>query len=144
MAPLVTVSAWSQFEFVLGMTLNCINIFIVTGSFLYWFVMSLCSQCFFICSCIYLWILIMSYFATFIGTNSLSVLMCRKAVNQSICMLLHWKHSSSTVYSWNLVCLVLNLETGVYQMKLSLFAARTIQRCMLNVYTTSVEINLLF
>jgi len=29
-------------------------------------------------------ILITSYLATFLGTNSLSVLMCRKAVNQSI------------------------------------------------------------
>jgi len=28
--------------------------------------------------------LIISYLATFLGTNSLSVLMCRKAVNQSI------------------------------------------------------------
>jgi len=42
------------------------------------------SQRFFIHSCIYLRILIISYLATFLGTNSLSVLMCRKAVNQSI------------------------------------------------------------
>jgi len=28
--------------------------------------------------------LIISYLATFLGTNSLSVMMCRKAVNQSI------------------------------------------------------------
>jgi len=28
--------------------------------------------------------MIISYLATFLGTNSLSVLMCRKAVNQSI------------------------------------------------------------
>jgi len=33
---------------------------------------------------IYLRILIISYLATFLGTNSLPVLMCRKAVNQSI------------------------------------------------------------
>jgi len=66
------------------MTLNCIHIFIVTGSFLYWCVMRLASQRFFIHSCIYLRILIISYLATFLGTNSLSVLMCRKAVNQSI------------------------------------------------------------
>jgi len=32
----------------------------------------------------YLRILIISYLATFLGTNSLSVLMCHKAVNQSI------------------------------------------------------------
>jgi len=56
---------------------------IVTGSFLYWFVMRLASQRFFIHSCIYLRILIISYLATFLFTNSLSVLMWRKAVNQS-------------------------------------------------------------
>jgi len=66
-----------------GMTLNCIHNFIVTGSFLYWCVMRLASQRFFIHSCIYLRILIISYSATFLGTNSLSVLMCRKTVNQS-------------------------------------------------------------
>jgi len=42
------------------------------------------SQRFFIHRCIYLRILIISCLATFRGTNSLSVLMCRKAVNQSI------------------------------------------------------------
>jgi len=42
------------------------------------------SQRFFIHSCIYLQIFIISILATFLGTNSLSVLMCRKAVNQSI------------------------------------------------------------
>jgi len=42
------------------------------------------SQRFFIQNCIYLRILIIFYLATFLGTNSLSVLMCRKAVNQSI------------------------------------------------------------
>jgi len=41
------------------------------------------SQRFFIHSCIYLRILIISYLATFLGTNSLSVLMCRKAINQT-------------------------------------------------------------
>jgi len=45
--------------------------------------MRLASQRFFIHSCIYLRILIISYLATLLGTNSLSVLMCRKAVNQS-------------------------------------------------------------
>jgi len=66
------------------MTLNCIHIFIVTGSLLYWCVMRLASQRFFIHSCVYLRILIISYLATFLGTNSLSVLMYRKAVNQSL------------------------------------------------------------
>jgi len=66
------------------MTLNCIHIFIITGSFLYWCVMRPASQRFFIHSCFYLRILIISYLATFLGTNSLSVMMCRKAVNQSI------------------------------------------------------------
>jgi len=65
------------------MTLNCIHIFIVTGSCLYRCIMRPASQRFFIHSCIYLRILI-SYLATFLGTNNLSVLMCRKAVNQSI------------------------------------------------------------
>jgi len=69
---------------VLGMTLNCIHIFIVTGSFLYWCVMRPASQRLFIHSCIYQRILIISYLATFLGTNSLSVLMCRKVVNQSV------------------------------------------------------------
>jgi len=66
------------------MTLNGIHIFIFTGSFLYWCVMRPASQHFFIHSCIYLRLLILSYLATFLGTNSLSVLMCRKAVNQLI------------------------------------------------------------
>jgi len=93
-----TVFSKPWFRFcVLGMTLNCIHTewcpghdvklhphFIVTGSFLYWCVMRPVSQRFFIHSCIYLRILIVSYLATFLGTNSLSVLMCRKAVSQSI------------------------------------------------------------
>jgi len=71
--------------YVLGMTLSCIHIFIVTGSFLYWWVMRSASQRFFIHSCIYLWIVIISYLATFLGTNSLSMLMCCcKAVTQSL------------------------------------------------------------
>jgi len=69
---------------ILGMTLNCIHIFIVTGSFLYWCVMRPARQRFFIHRCIYILIVITSYLAAFLGTNSLSVLMCRKAVNQSI------------------------------------------------------------
>jgi len=70
---------------VLGMTLNCIHIFIVTGSFLHWCVMRPASQRFFIHSWIYWRILIISYLATFLSTdNSLYMLMCRKAVNQSI------------------------------------------------------------
>jgi len=46
--------------------------------------MRLASQHFFIYSSIYLRILIISYLAKFLGTYSLSVLMCRKAVNQSV------------------------------------------------------------
>jgi len=68
---------------VLGMTLKCFHIFIVTGSFLYWCVMRPASQRFFIHSCIYLRI-IMFYLATFLG---LSVLICRNAVNQSTIIL---------------------------------------------------------
>jgi len=78
------VSSASTPSDVQGMTLNCIRIFIVTSSFLYWCVMRPVSQCFFIQICIYLRILIKSCLATFLVTNSLSVLMCRKAVNQSI------------------------------------------------------------
>jgi len=68
------------------MTLNCIHIFIVTGSFLYWCVMRPASQRFFIHSCIYLRILIVSYLATFLGTNSLSMCWCavKQSINQSI------------------------------------------------------------
>jgi len=69
---------------VLGMTLNCIHIYIDTGSFLCWCVMTPASQRFFIHNCIYLRILIISYSEMFLGTNSFSVLMCRKAVNQSM------------------------------------------------------------
>jgi len=81
---------------VLGIMLNCIHIFIITGSFLYWCVMRPASQRFFIHSCIYVRILIISYLATFLGTNSLSVLMCRKTVNQST-----W-YSVLRVTSWEL------------------------------------------
>jgi len=88
-------------------TLNCIHIFIVTGSFFYWCVMKPASQRFFIHSCIYLRILIISYLATFHGTNSLSGRMCRKAVNQSInnkdiIQLIHPSNSytSSLVSTW--------------------------------------------
>jgi len=66
-----------------GMTLNCIHIFIVTGSFLYWCVIKVVSLRFFIQSRIYLRIFSISYLATFLGTSQ-SVLMCRKAVNQSM------------------------------------------------------------
>jgi len=58
--------------------------FIVCGSFLYCCVMRPASQRFFIHNYIHLRILFISNLVTFFGTNSLSVLMCRKAVNQSI------------------------------------------------------------
>jgi len=86
--------------FVLGMTLNCIHIFIVTGSFLYWCVMRPARQRFFIHICIYLRILIISYLATFLGINSLSVLMCRKAVNQSITDILQNFNQSRSNSIW--------------------------------------------
>jgi len=86
------ISSFSRWKFnvslylrlVLGMTLPCIHIFIATGSFLYWCVMMPATMRFFIHSYINLRILIISYLATFLGTNSLSVPMCRKAVNQSV------------------------------------------------------------
>jgi len=86
---------------VLSMTLNCIRIFIFTGSFLYWCVMRLASQRFFIIhSCIYLWILIISYLAAFLGTNSLYVLMCCKAVNQSInTTYFHFQYNNDIIIS---------------------------------------------
>jgi len=77
--------------YVLGVTLNCIHLFIVTISFIYWCVMRPASLRFFICSSIYLRIL-SSYLATFLDTNSLAVLKCRKAVNQSLCKLLDVNH----------------------------------------------------
>jgi len=52
------------------------------------------SQRFFIHSCIYLRILIISDLVTFFGTNSLYVLMCRKAVNQSMYVPLTIERSS--------------------------------------------------
>jgi len=68
-----------------GMTLNCIHIFIVTDSFLYWCVMRPASQRFFIHNCIHLRILIISNLVTFLGTNSLSVLNAvKQSINQSI------------------------------------------------------------
>jgi len=79
--------------YVLGMALNCIHTeccpghdvnFIVAGSFLYSCVIRPASHRFFIHSCIFLRILIITYWATFLGTNSLFVLMCRKTINQSI------------------------------------------------------------
>jgi len=69
--------------------LNCIHIFIVTGSFLYWCVMRPASQRFFIHSCIYLRILIISYLATFLGTIAF---MCWCVVKQSIIKLMTWCH----------------------------------------------------
>jgi len=103
----------SKTHYVLGMTLHCIHIFIVTGCFLYWCVMRPASQRFFIHSCMYLRILIISYLATFLGTNSLSVLMCSKAINQSI--------NSKTNYCNSLL---LNLPaTQTYRLQLVLNAA---------------------
>jgi len=65
---------------------------------LYWCVMRPASQHFFIHSCIYLRFSIISVLATFLGTNSLSVLMYRKAVNQSIvcCGYEGWAYDFST------------------------------------------------
>jgi len=63
------------------------------------------SQRFFIHSCIYLRILIISYLATFLGTNSLSVLICRKAVNQSkrLCQFHFYWLSSCNIH--HLLCI---------------------------------------
>jgi len=67
------------------MTLNCTQIFIVTGSFLYGCVMWPASQRFFIHSCIYLWILILYYLATFLGTIAfLCVCAVKQSINQSV------------------------------------------------------------
>jgi len=60
--------------------------------------MRLASQRFFIHSCIYLQILILSYLAAFLGTNGLSVLMCHKAVNQSINL---WSAGAISANIWN-------------------------------------------
>jgi len=86
----------STLRYRLFMTLNCIHTewcpghdvklhphFHCSGSFLYWCVVGPASQHFFMRSCIYLRILIISYLATFLGTNSISVLMYHEVVNQS-------------------------------------------------------------
>jgi len=54
-----------------GMTLNCIHIFIITGSFLYDVLAGQSDQRFFIHNCIDLRIWIISSLATFPGTKSL-------------------------------------------------------------------------
>jgi len=51
-------------------------------------------------SCICLRILIIYYLATFLGTDSLSVLMCRKAVNQSISCYCIWHLPACTSRWW--------------------------------------------
>jgi len=59
--------------------------------------------------------MIISYLTTFLGTNSLSVLMFRKAVNQSVCRLMLNNNSPpqidqvrkiSTVHNFNLFLFV--------------------------------------
>jgi len=92
------------------------------GSFLYWCVMRLASQRFFIHSCICLRILIKSYLATFLGTNSLHVLMCRKAVNQSI------NQSINQSMTWTVLCLSAHYHSVVsvlcsYDMNLAVFVS---------------------
>jgi len=85
------------------MTLNYIHIFIVTGSFLYWCVMRPASQRFFIYSCIYLRILIISYLTTFLGTNSLycaDVPQSSQSINQFWFVCISYK---SVVFSFLLV-----------------------------------------
>jgi len=81
-----------------GMTLNCIHIFIVTGS-LFVLMCREASQSAFLYKHIYLRILIISYLATFLGTNSLSMLMRRKAVNQSINLAMWPTYKTNSVYS---------------------------------------------
>jgi len=71
------------------------------------------SQRFFVHSCIYLRILIISYLATFLGTNSFSVLMCRKAVNQSIKAIIQTRSACTEV----LVCLQL---TAIFHTQLDM------------------------
>jgi len=66
---------------ILGMTLNCIHTFIVTGSFLYWCVIRPASKRFIRHSCIYLRILILSYLQRFL---SLIAFLCWCVVKQSI------------------------------------------------------------
>jgi len=137
-----------------GMTLNCIGIFIVTGSSLYCCVMRPASQRFFIHSCIFLRILIISYLVTFLGTNSLSVLMCRKAVNQSInqstlgncpmcqgsnviscapcCGLVKWLRVHQVMYWLDLVC-----SSATY---IALRASQCVRACVRAIFCCSVAV----
>jgi len=64
------------------------------------------SQRFFIQIYIYLRILIISYLATSLGTSSLSVLMCRKAVNQSNVNRINIKQNASYIFTV-CICLIL-------------------------------------
>jgi len=91
--------------------INCIHISLSLDSFFYWCIWDrpVSVSSYTLHSCIYLRILIISYLATFLGTNtnSLSVLISRKAVNQSI-------NSFSSQCSFNM------LGLSVYQSRLLL------------------------
>jgi len=77
------------------MTLNCIHIFIVTGSSLYWCAMRPTNQHFFIHSCIYLRILIISCSTSTIlgsnGLNSTDVPLSKKQTNVTSVLQSSWK-----------------------------------------------------
>jgi len=98
---------------VLGMRLNCIHIIIVTGSCLYWCVMRPTSKRFLIHSCIYLRILIISYLATFLVTNILAVLMCRKAANQSTFI---WCHLAYDTFISNVMSILHMIHSSLIVM----------------------------
>jgi len=83
------------------------------------------SQRSFIHSCIYLRILILSYLATFLGTNSLSVLMCRKAVNQSInledakCNCIEHTHTHTHTYLYIYIYIYIFIQQCLLSMPLT-------------------------
>jgi len=105
----------------------------------------------------YLRILIITYLATFLGTNSLYVLMCHKAVNQSIdqsciqlvlyklawhnvvdteqhsVILMYWLNSLSSCYIYWLPCYVIGLGEGVVYI-VSLHRHVYLKSCLQSVY----------
>jgi len=95
------------------MTLNCIQTFIVTGSFLYWCVMRPASQRFF--SCIHLRISITSCLSTFLG-NLIAV---KQSINK-------WTNISRETSSLQLQCIELRSQLlPKSEQKLSLSVTRS-------------------
>jgi len=121
---------------VLGMTLNCTHTEWCPGHDVKQHPHFHCQcQCFFIHSCIYLFII--SYLATYLGTNGLSVLMCRKAVNQTNQTrnviikrpLSHRKVKNAVCWSWTYqICSLWWLPFLMDSLRLNFSKVRTLRR----------------